>query len=749
MNRSLAALGGMFFTAVLFAQEPTTTPMQALATPNNLRSAVALQDDGDGLLALGWDYRARISAQGLHYTPALGTAAASTQHLALSLVDVRRGETVGFLPQERPAAAIVGERRAAIAHGPVTERFDVTPAGIELSLAFAQPLPGRGDLVARYRLDTSLTAAPALADGLSFLLAEVGGVSIGGVTGLDAAGARVRGSLQLVGNCVELRLPAAFVDAAQYPLVLDPLVGTQFLASVTPSSYSQSDVAYDVSGDCYLVVYRKALSNVSMEIRGNFLNSAGVPFGSLLAIAGAPWLDSPKVADLNQRDTFVVGYLQTSSLFASAELRARTVAAGINILGGVLIVDSPVTVVDVAGDNTTSGDAALFVYAKDAGGGNSTIELARATVSGLAATPVFAGRNNVDTPNAPVPYVAISKSNPSTGPYALAWAATIPASGNHLYSRVCLRTGALPGVALMVDAGLGNAHAGAVDVDADGSNGIIAYEYIDAVTGESDVWLVKVGIDTAGNQFFYGYIAVDTTVGTQQMQPSIAWCGYKYLVLYSSQLLQGTYNFDLKGSERDVGGTACGPSFTLQGVNSSLTRSIEFQPAIASKRSGGAASEEALLTFTEADDTPPFASDLVASRYQTLGPGGAITLQGSNCGVPGTIAAVGPAAVGNTDFRVTLSGAPPAALPFLLWSLPGGETFCGPCSLGNTLSALFLVPNAGTASYAFPLACSYTPYVGVTLQAQWALFGTAQNPCPNFPGLGLSFTQRLRFTIGF
>lgn len=187
----------------------------------------------------------------------------------------------------------------------------------------------------------------------------------------------------------------------------------------------------------------------------------------------------------------------------------------------------------------------------------------------------------------------------------------------------------------------------------------------------------------------------------------------------------------------------------LLGVNSSISRSIEFQPAIGSKRSGGAASEEALLTFTEADDTPPFASDLVASRYQTLGPGGAITLHGSNCGVPGTIGANGLAAIGNTDFRITLSGALPTAVPFLLWSLPGGESTCGPCSLSNTISAVFILPSGGTASYAFPIPCSHASYLGITLQTQWALLGTGQNPCPNFPGLGLSLTQRLRFTLAF
>ncbi len=749
MHPSLTALCGAFFTSILLAQEPTPQSTAAIDSPGHLRGATALQADGDGLLALGWDYRARITAQGLHYTPALGTAALATQHLALSLVDVRRGDTIAFAPAMRPAAAIASERRAVIEHGDFVERFDVTPAGIELSLSFSVPPRGYGDLVVRYRLDTSLTAQPQQGESLSFLLADLGGVSIGGVTGLDAAGDHTRGSLQVVGDCLELRLPAAFVDSAQYPLVLDPLVGTQFLASVTPNSYSQSDVAYDVTADCYLVVYRKALSNVSMEIRGNFVSSAGVPFGSLLAIAGAPYLASPKVADLNLRDTFVVGYLQASSLFAFTELRARTVAAGVNFLGGVLVVDSPVTAMDLAGDNTTTGDAALFLYAKDAGGGNSTVELTRATVSGLAATPVFAGRNTVDTPNTPVPYVAISKSNPSTSPYELAWVASDPSFGNVLFSRVCLRNGGLPGATLALDPGLGNFHSGVVDVDGDGSSFSFAYEYVDAVTGEADVWVAAVGANSAGAQSFFGYFEVDTTVGTQQVQPAIAWSRYKFVVLYASQLLPGTYNFDLKGSERALDGTACGPTFTLLGVNSSLTRSIEFQPAIASKIGGGGTTDEALLTFTEADDSPPFASDVVASRFQALGPGGAITLQGSNCGVPGTIGVVGPAAVGNTDFRVTLSGAPPTALPFLLWSLPGGETACGPCSLSNPLSALFLVPTAGTASYAFPLPCNFASYVGVTLQAQWALFGSGQNPCPNFPGLGISFSQRLRFTIAF
>ena len=48
---------------------------------------------------------------------------------------------------------------------------------------------------------------------------------IGTVLGIDARGRTSPGALRVVGNVVELSLPASFVDSAELPLILDPLVG--------------------------------------------------------------------------------------------------------------------------------------------------------------------------------------------------------------------------------------------------------------------------------------------------------------------------------------------------------------------------------------------------------------------------------------------------------------------------------------------------------------------------------------------
>ena len=85
--------------------------------------------------------------------------------------------------------------------------------------------------------------------------------------------------------------------------------------------------------------------------------------------AAKPSITDTGLAPLPASATGLASPCASFSLGQLPMLWKATVAAGINILGGVLIVDSPVTVVDLAGDNTTSGDAALFVYAKDAGGG--------------------------------------------------------------------------------------------------------------------------------------------------------------------------------------------------------------------------------------------------------------------------------------------------------------------------------------------------------------------------------------------
>ncbi|MBK8096323.1 MAG: hypothetical protein IPK26_04405 [Planctomycetes bacterium] len=742
MFRSLAILLGALVSGLsVVAQSPPVTAA-------GLRSATGLAAAGDHLQAIGHAYSARIDQDGLRYEPGLGAAAPAAQHLALSLVEIRRGDQVVWRKGTPSAPVQTGARRAELPHGICRERHDVTPEGIELSLEFPAPLPGHGDLVASFHCATSLPVVERQGAGAVFLLPGVGGVSIGGVTGIDAHGTNTAGSLQVVGDRLELRLPGAFVEHAAWPLILDPLVGTQFLASTAASVDSQPAVAYEASNDAYLVAYRYTGAAGSMQIRGCFVTGAGTPQGSMVVLATAPWLDAPKVANIAPHDTFVVAWLEAATPFGTTDVRVRTVRSQFGApgsLGTATTVAAFTSCFDLAAGSTTN-NRALLLLGNATGGGNAEVLLMQLSVAGPTATPLIESSTVVQALGTPVPHVAIS-ANATLGHHMLAWIAS-----NTLWTGTCGPTGALLAVPFGVDGGGNGYLPRAVDVDgAPAGNGeaayLIAYEYDNQTTLDRDVWLARQFVYADGSQVFLGYAELDVTPGTVQMQPAIAWCGYKFVALWASQLLQGG-GFDVRGSEWWSDMTRCGVTFSLLGVNQTISRSQEIQPAVVGKAASGGVGGDGLILFTEADDGPPFATDLVASRYTALGTGGAIIRQGSNCGTPGTIGTNGPAALGNTDFRITLTGAPPGGVPFLLWSLPGGETTCGACSLSNTLSAEFVVPIGGAASSPFPLPCSFTAYLGVTLQTQWAVLASGQSPCAGFPGLNLSFTQRQRFTLG-
>ena len=71
------------------------------------------------------------------------------------------------------------------------------------------------------------------------LESEFGGVTIGQVVGIDAAGTRVPGMMNFDGDHLELVLDDAFVSSASYPLVLDP---------VEPSTVARSTRSSPVAG---------------------------------------------------------------------------------------------------------------------------------------------------------------------------------------------------------------------------------------------------------------------------------------------------------------------------------------------------------------------------------------------------------------------------------------------------------------------------------------------------------------------
>ncbi|MBK8097781.1 MAG: hypothetical protein IPK26_11780 [Planctomycetes bacterium] len=731
----------------LSAQDPVTT-RELPPGPTSVRQSTAIEQRGNHVFAGGFDYEATLDGTGMRFVPALGMAAASTQQLALRL------RAVGRASAPIPAAALTAQ--PAIAGHQVSyprgetmrERYDVTPAGLQLSWHFATPPAGTGDLVVHYDLDTTLPLAAAAAGTLSFHLPGIGGVGIGAVTGIDALGRRIAGELRLHEKVLELRLAAAFVDEAAYPLVLDPLIGTQFLAETGGWNDSASDVAYDATNDMWLVVFRRVFSAASQAIRAQRISGAGALVGSFLSLVSTINVNHPTVANLNLRDTFVVAWQQAPSMFEPYDI----VCLSVNAATGATSVATSIAAAagdeihpDATGDNTTSDDEAMIAYEQPGAG----IKIASVTVAAAGAQPTLQGTTVVTT-NTAASNPAISKSQPSATTYAIVWT-DVSGLNTRLRARALNRNGSLLGSEITVTTGstLLGTGPGNVDVDGNGTEFLVVYDFTEtaATNGERDVWCRGLNWNGTALTASSAFTAINTTATTDQQDPAVALCQYKYLVLYADQLLPGANNYDIRGVELGANCATCGNPIHLTGLNGSLTRNVEFRPAVASVYGGGLASDEALVTFSEADDTLPFESSIIAHRYEALGAGGARTILGTICGAGGTIGtAGGPFAVGNTDFRVTVTGVPAGALPFLLIGFPGGEVACGSCTYVNPVSSNFLLPSGSTAAYAYRLPCSTIAFVGVTVQTQWAMFNTTTSPCPAVPTL--AFSQRLRLTLG-
>ena len=233
------------------------------------RRAHALTRTGTGLHAFGPGYKATLGRTGVRLVPALGRSAPRAMPVRVATASIHRDTTLIWsdhsgraVPQRAGTATVAYDRAPGI-----RERWRVRPDGLELSYVFATRPAGCGDLVVRLTLASGLAAEP-MADGTVRLWAPgLGGVRIGTATGIDAAGATVRGALRVTANELELSLPGAFVDRARYPLVLDPLFGPELAVGNQTGDDSAPDAAYDASQDCYLVCWQEEFSALDVDIR--------------------------------------------------------------------------------------------------------------------------------------------------------------------------------------------------------------------------------------------------------------------------------------------------------------------------------------------------------------------------------------------------------------------------------------------------------------------------------------------------
>ena len=278
----------------------------------------------------------------------------------------------------------------------------------------------------------------------------------------------------------------------------------------------------------------------------------------------------------------------------------------------------------------------------------------------------------------------------------------------------------------------------AIDGDADTFK--VVYERTETSTSlNKDIWAISGGWSGGALQLTQnGPLAA--TVGIFETQPAISLMGSKYTAAWVSGFDIHVTNLELDSIQ------TCGSEHVVSVINRTF-----HAPALVSRRSAGDSTSESGLLAYQPYDTMTGSNGLDARMYATFGNNPIVPSAGAGgCGGGGTIGTSGGNfALGNHDFKVTLSGSlPTAAFGLFLANVSGGPVngLCGPTCGYITPDITFGAPIvAGDAEFAIDLPCKPI-FLGFQLGAQWAVFDLLPTGCVILPTV--HFSNAIRMTLG-
>jgi hypothetical protein len=258
----IAALLSVWAAPIAVSQAPQKGPWPAFKFDR------VLVDDVDGVVwARGSNWKASFSEEGMSFIPFLGSHAPKNYPVTLRLESVTAGG--GEVALERGRGAIPDRSRVVINRGAMQEIYELALGQVEQLFRFERPV-GHGDLVVRLAVETELAIAASEDGGLEFSN-DLGGVRCSRAVVFDAAGQRAALETRVEDGVLELVVPAAFLEAAAFPVTIDP-VFISFGWPLTQISGSQSpmflnaDVAYDSTTARFMVSYESIYSAADHDV---------------------------------------------------------------------------------------------------------------------------------------------------------------------------------------------------------------------------------------------------------------------------------------------------------------------------------------------------------------------------------------------------------------------------------------------------------------------------------------------------
>jgi hypothetical protein len=241
-------------------ERPPVNPPSASLAPLDLdlsqvidRVRRGVRRDGDRLTARGDHHQLSVEATGRVRVTTLGAGGAALQLETTAITRGGRVLTGGALARAEGTTVVV-------ARGAVEEQLENRAGGVEQRWRLATRPAGAGDLTVSVRA-SGLAWVGATAGGLHFGDPAAGMVRYGLASWVDAAGARTSLATRFAAGTIQVTVPAALLDGAAYPAVIDPVVSAERAVDQPPlgagasGSQEKPSVACLTTGTC-LVAWR-------------------------------------------------------------------------------------------------------------------------------------------------------------------------------------------------------------------------------------------------------------------------------------------------------------------------------------------------------------------------------------------------------------------------------------------------------------------------------------------------------------
>jgi hypothetical protein len=531
-------------TATVAPRSPQATLPSPVVPPLD-RVLFDRQPDGS-LWARGERYKVHFRGDGVDYVPFLGSGAPRNYPIRFRL---RAAEVGGeALALEAAAGPQVTGSRVTLDRGALVERYDLALGSVEQSFDVPR-VAHSGDLVLRIAVETELATEPD-GTGLRFT-SSLGHVSYAQARAVDARGRSLDLTLRAVQGEVELRVPAPFLAAADWPLCVDPVIST-YPIDLSPADCFLPDLAFEAGSSTWRAVYEEVYSATDHDIVTYHFSYGGLwnPILRDYVDFTTAYCAEPRIAANRQASTFLVVFTRGRPGLDLRVIQGRLTPAGATSFGAVFDVQSgtgyDLHAPDVGGDPAlVTPTNYLVVWQREYSATDTDVHARLVSSSGAPLTAFYIDDSAGTRDAAP----RVSKTNGHLSSYGfqrwnVAWERRDDGSiraAQYLYDG----TAAAPSFQVVAGGLFWKSAPSPSSLDDGSPTGrrwLIAYESTSGITTDADIAGTLLEDGNVRQHADLTAFESPSILGRQQAGPSADCDGSRFAVAYSELYPGGTYH---------------------------------------------------------------------------------------------------------------------------------------------------------------------------------------------------------------